>query len=168
MASQSYRKTYDDILKLYDYAEQLVATVEQVSDPQEQVALIQELVDTLEKYAPDLCEEFVNLADSDGKPTSVKMTRLETGFRQILIAIRNYRQKTGARSRLRLNLRFLRNIADGIVDNLRKHMQHVVAMFLEFLPLGLNRFMQPKEIEEMKKREPQVAQILHTMSLNPS
>lgn len=161
MPVQSYKETYEDIVTLYDYAQALVETVEdsRITDPYAQQELVIEMVDTLEQSTEVLSEQFLDIAQGDGQSNKIKKTKIESAFRKIFNAIDNYKNKA---------IVLGKNIADEIVLGLEEHMEHIVAMFLEFVELGVTRFMHFQQIEEMKKREQHVAALLHSASLNHS
>lgn len=158
MPVQSFKQTYDEILELYDFAEALVETVEdnRIIDPYAQQKLVIDLVDSLEQAGDELSGELLTYVQSEGNSHKVHKTKIESAFRKVFNAIDKYRKQVQDVGR---------NIADEIVARVEQHVEHVVAVFLDFVRLGVNRFMHHQQIEDMKRRERHVASILHEMGL---
>ncbi len=162
MNMQDLEARYYEITELYDLAEELVDTVESefVDSPDDQLVLIEELVEEVGDAADILTEEFITLAEAQkkGKKKPRNKGKIESALRRIYSAIDAYntRVSTGLSE---LNAGF-RNIADPIVNKIKRQMEVVVANFLAFLELSLDRIMHKSQIEELKERQAHIAHLL--------
>jgi len=154
---------YNDITVLYDYAEELLATVESdfVADPEQQLELLEPLVNDIGDATDVLTEEFINLAEAckHGIPGSTRRNRVEGAIRKMYIAINQYREKAGAGSKKARQA--LANIADPIVNKIQRQVEKIVVVFLEFVQLSLDRIMNKVEYDLLKMREAKVALMMH-------
>ena len=106
-----------------------------------------------------LAEEFCEIIENNGKPKTKKKGKLESAFRKMFVAIDAYREAV-EQSAIKLKGDIM-NVADPIVQKLTQHIEHVVALFLEYVAISVDLFMHKTQIEEMKKRERHVADLLH-------
>lgn len=160
---------YHDITTLYDLAEDLVETVESefISDPQEQMNIVENLIETVGESADILSEEFFVVAGNNSKlkPSSkASKNRIETALRKVFVAIENYNKKASASAKKASDT--MRNIADPIVEKIKRQMDVVITVFIEFVDISLDRIMQKAQIEELKKRQERIAIMLHEIAMN--
>jgi hypothetical protein len=82
---EQHEETYGRIVRFYDFAEELINTVEHeaVSDPENQLAFIEPLVHQLEDAADVLAEEYRNLVRNGTKPNRNSRQRIEKALAQI-------------------------------------------------------------------------------------
>ena len=163
MASkEELQEKYYDITELYDLAQELIETVESefVKQPKAQLKLVEPLAEEVGDAADVLTEEFIALAD--GKKKFRNKSRIEGALRKVYMAIEAYHQEVSA-SAGDLKTGF-RNIADPIVKKIKRQMEVVIATFLEFVDLSLDRIMHKSEIENLKQRQEKIALMLHAAS----
>jgi hypothetical protein len=147
---EDLEKQYREISSLYDMAEELAATVESefTKDPQEQLNLVEPLIGQVADCADILTEEFVNVIDKPILAKSAK-TRVESALRKMFAALEEYRNRLGIRSKKLLEA--LANIADPIVDKIRKQVEKIIIIFMQFMEISLDRIMHKFQIEEFKR-----------------
>jgi hypothetical protein len=151
---------YHQIAELYDLAEELLSTAENpaVENPESQLDLIEPLVNQLGDSTDVLCEEFIEIAGKKEKSASRK-TRVERALRKIYTALDAYQQQASAMTGQAVE--GLRNLADPIVEKIKLHVEAVIGIFLDFVDLMLDRIMHKQQIEELKKRQEKIAQMLY-------
>lgn len=155
---------YGEITTLYDYAEELVETIESdfVADPEQQLELIEPLVNEVGTAADILTEEYLNLAEAKkhGLPTNkARRSRIEGALRKVYTAINDYRERADQGSKKARQA--LSNIADPIVNKIQRQVEKVVVAFMEFVQLSLDRIMNKVEFDLLKQREARVALMMH-------
>ncbi|MCC7260822.1 MAG: hypothetical protein IT567_07295 [Alphaproteobacteria bacterium] len=162
MPVQGYKDTYEDIIRLYDFAEELIESVDDSrveKNKEEQLAIVNGLIEAIEESTDILAEEFCEIIENNGKPKTKKKGKLESAFRKMFVAIDAYKEAV-EQSAIKLKGDIM-NVADPIVQKLTQHIEHVVALFLEYVAISVDLFMHKTQIEEMKKRERHVADLLH-------
>ena len=159
MKKDVLQKQYRDITTLYDLAEELASTVESdfVPDPESQLALVEPLISQVADSTDILAEEFIRVLENPGHKKSAK-TRVESALRKIFMALEEYRTRLGVRSKKALAA--LANIADPIIDKIRKQAEKIIIIFLQLMGLSLERIMHKYEIEEFKRANTKVTEIL--------
>jgi len=150
MKKDALEKQYRQITTLYDMAEELASTVESefTKDPQTQLALVEPLINQVADSADTLTEEFINLFENPSHKKSAK-TRIEAALRKIFMALDEYRNRIGLRGKK--TLAALANIADPIIDKIRKQVEKITLIFMQLIELSLERIMHKYEIEEFKR-----------------
>lgn len=151
---------YHQITELYNLAEELVATAEHesIENPDQQLDLVEPLLNQLGDSTDILCEEFIEIAGKQQKNHS-RRSRVESALRKIYTALDTYQQQlakmtghvTGG----------LQNIADPIVEKIKRQVESVIAIFINFIDLALDRVMHKQQIEELKRRQEKIAQMLY-------
>jgi rubrerythrin len=156
---------YHDITTLYDLAEELVETVESefITDPDEQLAIVEPLIEQVGESADILSEEFLLVAGSKGKPSTASKKRIEQAMRKVYAAIEGYKKRVEANKKKTADS--LKNIADPIVEKIKRQIEVCVTVFIEFIDISLDRIMQKAQIEELKKRQERIAIMLHEINL---
>jgi hypothetical protein len=159
---------YHDVTALYDLAEELVDTVESefVSNQQEQMNIVENLIETVGESADILSEEFIVVAGNGKlKPTSkASKNRIETAMRKVFVAIEAYNKKAAAGAKKASET--MRNIADPVVEKIKRQMDVIISVFIEFVDISLERIMQKAQIEELKKRQERIAIMLHDIAMS--
>lgn len=158
LSEQDLKSRYDEITSMYDLAEELVSSVESefVSNPDAQLMLVEPLVEQVGDSADQLSEEFINVAEGKGN-----RTKIEGALRKLYLALEDYKKRLGVEN---APVQKLVNIADPIVDKIKRQAEKIITVFLEFIDLSLDRIMHKAEVEELKKREEKVASMLHQIS----
>ena len=159
MKKDNLEKQYRDITAFYDMAEELAATVESdfTQNPEAQLALMEPLVTQIADSADILTEEYINVLENPARKKSAK-SRIEGALRKIFIALEEYRNKVGIKSKK--TLAGIANIADPIIDKVRKQAEKVAVLFMQLVELSLERIMRNYEIEELKRSNNKVANML--------
>lgn len=162
-------RQYHDVAALYDLAEELAATVDTklTKDNAAQMKLVDPLIETIAYSADVLSEEFISLCETQGGNKAAKKaaskSRIETAMRKIYVAMHEYSARAAGVTQNAVG--GFRNLADPIVEKIKRQMETIVANFLDFLTLSLDRIMQKHDIDELKQRHERVALMLHTMSV---
>ena len=158
--------SYQDIAVLYDYAEELVGTVEShfVSDSAKQLEIVEPLINELGDATDALTEEFLLLAEGRRQkgPSKASRTRIEASFRKIYASLNEYQARVKDITKKAHGA--IQNIADPIVEKIQRQVEKVVALFLDFIQLSLHNVMGHAELAQIKARETRVALYLHQMS----
>ncbi|MBY0355636.1 MAG: hypothetical protein K2Q12_07895 [Rickettsiales bacterium] len=151
---------YHDITELFELADALVDTAESefITNPDEQLALVEPLVEAVGDAADVLTEEFLTVASQTKANNAVRRSKIEGALRKIYVAIDAYKQQT-AKSK-----QALMNIADPIVEKIKRQVEVIVAIFVDYVDLTLDRIMQKTHIDELKKRQEKIAIMLHALS----
>jgi uncharacterized protein YhhL (DUF1145 family) len=156
---------YHDITELYDLAEELVETVESefVVDPESQLMLIEPLAETVGESADILSEEFLAMANQQKSTNNSRSkTKIESALRKVYVAIDHYRKQVSSAAKNASQA--LMNIADPIVEKIKRQVEVIVAMMVDFVDISLDRIMQKAYIEELKQRQEKIAVMLHGIS----
>jgi hypothetical protein len=148
---------YHQITELYALAEELVATAEHPSvvNPDAQLDLIEPLVNQIGESTDVLCEEFIEIAGKQQKNTA-RRGRVEGALRKIYSALDTYQQQVATAS----------NVANAIVEKIKRQVESVIVLFVEYVELTLDRIMHKQQIEELKKRQEKIAQMLYVAERN--
>jgi uncharacterized protein Yka (UPF0111/DUF47 family) len=80
-----HEKTYNDIIRFYDFAEHLVDTVhnETVTDPVTQLEFIEPLVEEVEKATDDLAEAYRTFLRTGKKPGFLAKRKIVQSIKNI-------------------------------------------------------------------------------------
>lgn len=153
---------YEELMKLYTYADELAATVDSrfVGNPEQQLRLVEPLIEQLGESGDELTEEFINIAE--GKVKRSTKGRIETSLRRVYNALDEYASKL--RNGVLDSSGSISNIADSIVAKIKEGMERIIIIFLDFIQISLDRIMHKNEIEELKRRHTDIAFTLHQMS----
>jgi hypothetical protein len=156
---------YNDVVALYDLAEELAATVDTklTKDNAAQMGLVDPLIEAIAYSADVLSEEFIALCEGKAAKKAAAKSRIETAMRKIYVAMHEYSARATKVTQNAVG--GFRNLADPVVEKIKRQMETIVANFLDFLTLSLDRIMQKHDIDELKQRHERVALMLHTMSV---
>jgi hypothetical protein len=154
---------YNEITTLYDYAEELVATVESefVADPAAQLEIVEPLIAEIGDATDVLTEEFVLIAESRHHKHQSKASkkRIEGALRKIYVAVADYHKQVKDISKKAHGA--IQNIADPIVAKIQRQIEKVVVIFLEFIQISLANLMSKAEVEALKARDARIALMMH-------
>lgn len=155
---------YHDVTELYELADGLIGTVESefISNPEEQMALVEPLVEAIGDAADILTEELLAVAGQSKAANKSHRNKIEGALRRIYVAVDAYKQR--ATMQASRQKQALINIADPIVEKIKRQVEIIVAIFIDFVDLTLDRIMQKAQIEELKKRQEKIAVMLHSLS----
>lgn len=155
----SLEEKYEEIMKLYDLADELAETVDGrfVENPERQFHLVEPLIETIGESTDELTEEFVNLAE--GKKPQQSKIRIETALRKIYHALDDYTLR--AHGGLRKAGKRASNIADAIVQKIKDELERIIVIFMDFVKLSLDTVMHKQELDELKRKQARVALQMH-------
>lgn len=161
MSNADLELKYHDITELYNLVEELISTVESefVQDPDRQLALVEPLIEAMGESADELTEDFIAVAGRDKKANSRRRGRIEGALRRIYVAIDDYQERV-AKSGRKLS-KSLMNIADPIVERIKRQTETIVSHFIDFVDISLDRIMQKAHLEEIKQRQEKIASMLY-------
>lgn len=165
---EEYEAKYNEITKLYDYAEELVSTVESelVNNPAAQLEIVEPLINDIGDATDILTQEFILIAESHKNKSQNKASKkqIEGALRKIFGAINKY--QTRVRNISKKAHGAIMNIADPIVQKIHRQVEQVVIIFLEFIQLSLQSIMNKVELEQLKARDARVALMMHQQALS--
>lgn len=165
---EELEQKYQAITALFDSAEDLVVTVESplVKDPEAQLTAIEPLVNEMSDAADVLAEEFVLIAESKKKniQSRANKKRVEAAIRKLYVAIHEY--ETRVKSSAKKAHGAIMNIADPIVAKIKRQVEEVVIIFLEFMQLSLHSLMTTADLDALKVRDARVALMMHQHALS--
>ena len=166
---EEFESKYQEITKLYDYAEELVSTVESqfVKDPAAQLQVVEPLINELSDATDVLTEEFLFIAESKRYKTPGKVSKahIESSLRKIFAALADYQARV--RDTAKKAHGAIANIADVIVKKIERQAEQIVVIFLEFINISLLNVMGKPALESLKARDPRVIALMmqqHAMS----
>jgi len=153
-----HEQKYYEVMDLYALADELVGTVESnlVTNPEAQFALIEPLVEAIGTSTDILTEEFITLCDGKANRKTIAKKKIEDALRQVYVAISEYSAKSAE------VMHGVSNIADPIVKKVKRQLEVVIAAFIDFVSLSLDRVMQKHDVEELKIRQEKIAIMLHS------
>ncbi len=156
---------YHQIAELYELAEDLVATVEHssIKQPEEQLTLVEPLVNQLGESTDILCEEFIEVAGKRRRGAARK-SRIEAALRKIYTAVDHYTDQVRVSASQAAS--GIRNIADPIVEKIKHQVEFVISILVDYINLSLDRIMQKQHIEELRRRQEKIAQMLMAADKN--
>lgn len=161
---EELEKRYHEITALYDIAEELVGTVESplIQDAEQQLELVEALIEQVGETADLLSEQFIDIAENKYKATSSSKSRIESSLRKLYMAMDDYRRRVGAT--ITKTTDKLHNIADPIVTKLKRQIERVIGIFVEFIDLSLHLVMNQTQLAQLRANEATVALAMHRMS----
>lgn len=159
---KEYSQQYEDIMALYDYADELAETIESefAESASAQLSLVEPLILQLEESADVLTDEFIQFAKGTAKRTS--RGKIEKALRKIYTAMDEYTLKL--HGSLKKTSKAITNVADAIILKVKEKVEDVIIAFLHFTQLSLDRVMQKHELEEIKRNQQHVFFQLHNQA----
>ena len=147
-----WEQKYYDITELYALNEELMMTVELAANPEEQLALVEPLIEAIGESTDILTEEYIALCEGSSVRTAAK-SKIEGSLRKVYMAIHEFKTRT----------REAKNAAQMVVKKIKRQLEQVIANFVEFLTLSLDRIMQKQDIEELNAHHASIALMLHSI-----
>ena len=167
---ESLEEQYFEIETLFDLADELVQTAASdfTRDAQAQLALVSPLAEHLADAADVLSGEFVEYAQAQAavKPHSGNKKRIESALRRVYMAMDDY--QNAARAVGEQGYEGIKNIADLVVKKIKRQLEVVIAICVDFVQLSLDRIMQHDALAELKRRQEKIAMMLHGISQSPA
>lgn len=165
-AQQTMEEKYHQVTALYDAADELIATVDQShrANREAHFSIVNPLVEQLEESTDALTEEFIKIAELGGKnvPTANK-NRIEAAFRKFYAAFSSCQQALDTNKKQQ-TVGAIAGIVEPVMEKVKRQVEKVIAVFVEFVELSLDRIMQKQDLEQLKKHEAKVASMLHSQS----
>ena len=149
-----WEEKYHDITELFLLSDELLETVPQAKDPEAQLALVEALVETLGESADVLADEYIALCEGNPARKTLAKGRVESALRKVYVAMHDFHARA----------RDAKNAAMAVVKKIQRQLEHVVAHFMDFMVLSLDRIMQKSDVEELKQRQANIALMLHQLS----
>lgn len=163
---EELEERYGKIEYLYDLTEQFIATIEspEVKSSDTQIALVEPLINEVTDATDVLTEEFISVArNARGQSNhSASKTRIESALRRIYSAMNDY-QKRSDRVYGKTTSR-IRTLTDNIVAAIQEHVEHVIAIFVEFIQLSVQSVMSKTELDMLYQRQQKLALQMHGLS----
>ncbi|MEZ5691049.1 MAG: hypothetical protein R3D71_05230 [Rickettsiales bacterium] len=158
-----YKSKYDDISSLYDYADELLLTVEdsRTSNPAKHLELVEPLVNEIADSSDVLAEEFLLIAESQKNRSASKFSkkRIESALRRIFMSLSEYHRNVRLLYRKTSSIAY--RITNEIVDKIQKHLDNIVVIFFEFINISLQSIMSKTELAALKERDSRIAVMLN-------
>ena len=157
---------YNEVTSLYDFAEELVATVESqfVQDPDSQLDIVEPLINEIGDATDILSEEFILVAEQKkGKAAKASKSRIEGALRKIYVAVNDYHTRVKSVSKKAHGA--IANIADPIVAKIQRRVEQIVVTFMEFVQVSLANIMNKAEAEALRVRDARVALMMHQQAM---
>ncbi|MFO0389828.1 MAG: hypothetical protein ACK502_08955 [Alphaproteobacteria bacterium] len=165
---EELEQKYQTITTLFDSAEELVMTVESplVKDPEAQLNAVEPLINEMSDAADVLTEEFVLIAESQKKKIQSRANkkRVEAALRKLYVAIHDYEARVSNSAKKAHGA--IMNIADPIVTKIKRQVEEVVIIFLEFMQLSLHSLMTAADLDALRVRDARVALMMHQHALS--
>jgi len=148
-----WEEKYHDITELYALNEELIATIEHSADPEAQMALVAPLIETIGEATDVLTEEYITLCEGSAANRNTSKTKIEGGLRRVYMAMQDFQKRT----------RDTKNAALMVVKKIKRQLEQVIANFVAFVTLSLDRIMQKQDIEELNAHHASIALMLHSV-----
>ncbi|MCD6035805.1 MAG: hypothetical protein K0R63_1546 [Rickettsiales bacterium] len=138
------QKIHDSIMELYDFAEQLVDTVEHpdIDNPDHQLTVIEPLIEAIEETANVLSEEYREYVKTGKKPGLLKKRRIENAMRTLYLAITKSKENTVEQLEHTSGVIAQLGHAWGrVTDSLQKHLEKVFSLMEQGLSISFKSFL---------------------------
>ena len=161
LSTNELQDRYQQIVDVYHTSEELLNTVDSpfVHDAETQLNIIEPLVSAVSESTDELTELFLDAAKDQDKRNPISRKRCETALRKIYIALEAYSDRV--RLAKAKSVVTLHNIANPIVNRLKRQIECVVAIFMELLSISPQLIMSHHEVERLKQREGYIALMMH-------
>jgi vacuolar-type H+-ATPase subunit E/Vma4 len=167
-SANDYKSKYQDITALYDHADELIATVEDITvkSKQKQLDLVELLVNEVADATDILTEEFILVAESKKPRGTSKFSkkRIEGALRRIFVAISGHNES--AKHIFNDANDVIVNITDKIVKKIQHQLDKVVLIFLELINISLQSIIGKAEMEALRVRNTRISVMMHQLSLS--
>jgi len=165
---EEFEAKYQEITSLYDYAEELVSTVESdfASDPAKQLEIVEPLINDMSDATDELAKQLLFIAETRKykTPSKVNKVHIEASLRKIFAALNDYHARV--RDNTKKAHGAIMNIADVIVKKITQQVEQIVMIFLEFVHISLHNIMDKPALEALKVRDPRiVALMMHQQAM---
>ena len=158
-----YNDQYGKLIALYDTAEKLVEAVryDDLEHAVRALNAVEPLVEDVESAADTLTEQFCDLAEGGWDGRKLKKNKVETALRRIFAGIQKYSDQSDELFEV------IRARVSAVVKELRELTEEIVAIFLVYVRLSVEKIMHKNDIDDMKRRKQYIALMLHEAGLAP-
>lgn len=160
---EELQEKYETITALYDYAEDLVSTVESdlVKNPEVQLAIVEPLIRDIGEAVDVLSEEFILIAESKKQKVQSRASKkhIEAALRKLYLAVHDYQLQVKAAGKKAVN------IADNIVKKIQRQVEEIMVIFFEFIQISLQSLMNKTDLDNLRARDARVALMMHQYAL---
>ncbi|MCH2546073.1 MAG: hypothetical protein MK052_00475 [Alphaproteobacteria bacterium] len=165
-SKEQMEESYAQVVALYDMAEQLISDTMQSPESQQAAhfKLVNPVVEQLESSTDILSEEFISMAEGeDSSMGTMHRGRIETAFRKLYAAMHDYSTRVAA-----IHSQTMEAICatvNPIIDSIKRHIEKLISIFVDFVDLSLDRIMQKSDLEQLRQRDEKIASILHNNAM---
>lgn len=141
-----HEDAYNEIMKFYDYAEELIDIVESkdIEDPAEQIDIVEPLVLEIEESTEVLAEEYRNFVRQGGnkQPNILSRKRIETAFRNLFLAVQKCKLLSAQKLQGALSLPMTRlsDKLNFVFESVNKQVERVFSIISHSMQMRLKDF----------------------------
>ena len=141
---------YDDVISLYDIADELAATTESnsVKNIDDHLIIIEPIINDVADACEELAEEYIQLVDQPARGKSVK-SKIEKALRKMFMALDKYRESL--RDAGTSTIFIFSSLVDPVIAKLQKQIEKITLLFMQLLDISLDRIMRKNELDEFKR-----------------
>ena len=147
-----WEQKHEDIVELFALNEALIDTVQEAVDQEAQLELLASLIEAIGESADLLSEEYIGLCSGATAVRATAKTKVEGSLRKVYMAMNAFNQRA----------KDARNAAHIIVKKVKRQLEQVIANFVEFVTLSLDRIMQKQDIDELNEHHASIALMLQS------
>lgn len=131
--NNSHQNNYQEIMRLYDYAESLIETVDsnQSPDPSVQLEVVEPLIEEIEKTTDIISAEYREFALKNKKIDILTKKKVENALRTLYLAIIRCKDQAITQSAKKSKTdapAFSFSLLSKIVDGLSKHLDKLLSL----------------------------------------
>lgn len=165
--NSNYEKNYEEIVSLYDVAEQIVEEADEDENGSDAV-LVDPLLKDMDFSINEFIESYIALVENEmkGREKGVRkkfQAKLEIAMR-VMFTSMNECYANIIKEEKRTHRKSLKILAGLISSSLRGQMHKVIGAFIGLVDLSTNKFMKKSDIEELEKRDKEIARQLNEAS----
>jgi len=167
----NYKENYEYIISLYDVAEKIVDEADEDENSSDAV-LVDPLLKDMDFSINEFIESYIGLVENEKKGREmgirkVFQAKVETSMRTLFTSM-NECYDTLIKEEERTHRKSLVSIADVISSSLRGQVHKVIGAFVGLVDLSANKFMKKSDIEELERKDAEIALRLHEASKHRS
>ena len=165
-SENNYDEQYEVIISLYDMAEKIIEEVGEDENGND-ILIVEPLLQALSEATNEFAEGYIVLVDNkEGEQKKGVRKRIqqkiETAMRGLFNSINECTEKAVYEER-KTKRKSLLSIVK-VVGLLRGQVHKVIGVFLNLIDLSSNRFMKKIDLEELERRDKEIAIKLHEIS----
>jgi len=162
----NYEEHYECIISLYDIAEKIIKEVGE-DESGNDISIVEPLIQALTNATNEFAEGYIVLVDNkegEQKKGIRKQiqAKVETAMRNLFNSINECKEKAVEEEK-KTKRKSLLSIVK-VVGLLRSQVHKVIGVFLNLIDLSSNRFMKKIDLEELERRDREIAIKLHEIS----